>query len=427
MFLSPCSTNKETAHFLHSTSATSSHDGFLDRELSKIPAVKVDYSLDTDSSTSNSFILSAFDDAEAGAWVGDIEGSLWNRRGWTCQERKLSTRMLHFCKNKLYFECRACLRSEENEPLNDSRQFQLWPRNEDWMQKSTDSVSPDADSMLKGKMYKLWTKGVTEYTQRLLTKDSDKLPAIQSIAAEMSTTISDIYIPSAGMWEGNLQHDLLWQVIDGPTYTPIKYRAPTWSWASLDARILWKELHVHPKKSHSSLSRASFEVLEIADLDFEDTPRAFLKVKACLKPLAFMIECGYEDRWVFGSRGVFPYDIFISTSSPAQPDPPEFSTPPWPLSLTDRDTAIEQGQFTKFAEGHLDLDDKDGLTSSRRTLYYMHIDNACRPSGLILESVEDVDGMWKRVGVAAVFTEWSDLFLEPCFGENEGPVEFTII
>jgi hypothetical protein len=99
-----------------------------------ISALRVDYSLDADASISNYFILSAFDDAEGGTARGDIESSLWNRRGWTCQERKLSTRMLHFCKDKLYFECRTCLKSEENEPT-DSRPFHLWPRNEDWMQK----------------------------------------------------------------------------------------------------------------------------------------------------------------------------------------------------------------------------------------------------------------------------------------------------
>src|SRR5271156_6771907 len=164
MTLSSSNKNKQVTHILHSTSATSTHDGFLERDLSMIPAVKVDYSLDKEPSTSNSFILAAFDDAEPGTWSGDIEGCSWNRRGWTCQERKLSTRMLHFCKSKLYFECRTCLSSEENEPLTGSRPFQLWPRNEDWMQASIDPTSSDADSILKAKMYKLWTQNVTEYT-----------------------------------------------------------------------------------------------------------------------------------------------------------------------------------------------------------------------------------------------------------------------
>ncbi|KIN03019.1 hypothetical protein OIDMADRAFT_97469, partial [Oidiodendron maius Zn] len=38
---------------------------------------------------------------------GDVDRSRWNTRGWTMQERSLSTRSVHFCKNKIYFECRS--------------------------------------------------------------------------------------------------------------------------------------------------------------------------------------------------------------------------------------------------------------------------------------------------------------------------------
>jgi hypothetical protein len=165
-------------HMSYSTSATSAHDGFLDRDLSMIPAAKIEYHLDTEPSTSNSFILSTYDDAEAETWWGDVNSCPWNSRGWTHQERSLSTRMLHFCKNKLYFECRTCLRSEENEPLDSNRGFQLWPRYEDWMEPSSDLRSENAHSPLQAKMYDIWTSTVKEYTKRSLTKDLDKLPAI---------------------------------------------------------------------------------------------------------------------------------------------------------------------------------------------------------------------------------------------------------
>lgn len=390
-----------------------------------VPAVRVEYRLEIEPSTPGSFILSPLDEAGLGTWQGDVESSLWNRRGWTCQERKLSTRMLHFCKNKSYFECRACIKSEENEPLTSSRSFQLWPRNEDWMRTPTNATSENADSLLKAKMYQIWTKVVTEYTQRLLTTESDKLPAIQSIAAEMSTTINDIYIPSAGIWKGNLKHDLLWQVNDGLVSIPSKYRAPTWSWASLEARILWTDHRISTLLSHASLSKVSFEVLEIASLDFENTQRTCLKVEAYLKPIAFIVECGYDDRWVFGSRGVFPYDIFTHTSLSGHHDTSEI--PDLDRSLAKRELAIERGQVDVFAEGRLDLDDKDNLTNSRRALSYMHVDNTCRPSGLILESIEGTERVWKRVGVASIFTNQSDMLLGNCFSENDRPVLATII
>jgi hypothetical protein len=52
---------------------------------------------------------------DEGTWTGDVFSSTWNHRGWCLQENILSKRLLHFCKNKIYFECRTILTSEENE------------------------------------------------------------------------------------------------------------------------------------------------------------------------------------------------------------------------------------------------------------------------------------------------------------------------
>jgi hypothetical protein len=421
-FLCKCS---QLAHSSYSTSATSAHDGFLERDLSMIPAAKVEYQLDTNPSTSNSFILSTYDDAEAETWSGDVNNCPWNTRGWTLQERSLSTRMLHFCKNKIYFECRTCLRSEENEPLEIIRGFQLWPRYEEWMEPSSDSESESAHSSLKARMYDIWRSAVMEYTRRRLTKDSDKLPAIQSMAAEMTAAINDAYISFAGMWRGHINHDLLWQVSDGPRSIPATYRAPSWSWASLDAKISWADAPVQTKPSHSSVSPALFNVLDVIDFSAGIAYSYFLKLKARLKPLAFITECDNDERWVFGSRTTFPYDLFIPTAISAQPS--SLSRSESGLSLQERQKAIKQGCFAKFAEGSLDLDDKDGLTSSQRVFTYLHVNHASRPSGLILESVSNREDVWRRVGVATVFNVQSDLFREPAFTEVELPVEISII
>lgn len=421
-FLHTCS---QSAHLSYSTSATSAHDGFLERDLSMIPAAKVGYQLDTNPSTSNNFILSTYDDVEAETWWGDVDNCPWNSRGWTHQERSLSTRMLHFCKNKIYFECRTCLRSEENEPLEFIRGFQLWPRYEDWMELSSDSELESAHSSLKVRMYDIWRSTVTEYTKRCLTKDSDKLPAIQSIAAEMTAVINDAYINFAGMWRGHINHDLLWQVRDGPRSIPATYRAPSWSWASLDAKIGWTDGPVQTKPSHLSVSPASFDVLDIVDFRAGIAYSHFLKLKARLKPLAFITECDNDERWVYGSRATFPFDLFISTAISAQTGALKRSESG--LSLQERQKVIKQGYFTKFAEGSLDLDDKDGLTNSQRSFTYLHVNHTSRPSGLILESVSDREDVWRRVGVATVFNKQSDLFFELAFTEDDLPVEISLI
>lgn len=287
------------------------------------------------------------------------------------------------------------------------------------MQTLEGSESKTAAPSMQARMYQHWTKTIAEYSARRLTRDSDKLPAIQSIAAEMSATINDTYITTAGMWKANLKHDLLWQVVSGPATTPSKYRAPSWSWASLDARLQWWEGLVFPKASLPLKSQASFDVLDVIEFGPEDAQKSMLKVKAILKPLVTIRECTYEDRWVYGDRGSFPYDVYVSVSPPVQYDPP--ARPELQQQL------VEQGNVVLFAVGNLDLDGKDGLHVSGRTLAYLHVDNSYHPSGLILEWVDDTEGTWKRVGVASVFKDLIETYLTPCFAEDDRPVEVTII
>jgi hypothetical protein len=389
-----------------------------------VPATKIGYSLGNNPSTSNSFILTTYNDVEAEGMAGDINSCEWNKRGWTYQERGLSTRMLHFCKTKLYFECRTCLKSEENEPLQRIGGFQMWPRYEEWMESSQRSEQGDTNSRMKSSMYKIWKSTVMGYTIRRLTEGSDKLPAIQSIAAEMEAAINDSYINFAGMWRGHIKYDLLWHVKDGTRSKPAKYRAPSWSWASIDAGIAWNDGPVEPKLSHSSLTSTPFEVLEISDAISGVSQSHFIKVRACLKHLAFITECDNDERWVYGSRGTFPYDIYIATMNSTQP--PALKRSSSVLPLKERQGAIERGLFAKFAEGNLDFDDSDGLTGSQRVFAYLHISHTSRPSGLILESSTDREDVWTRVGVATVFSMQSDLFCEPAFTKDEIPVEISI-
>jgi hypothetical protein len=385
-----------------STSAASTHDGFLERDVSMTPAVKLSYCLEGILEPSY-MILAPQDDVESGTWHGDIESSLWNTRGWTMQERCLSSRMLHFCKNKIYFECRTCRSSEENEPMPEYRRFDLWPRTDTWLK------APDRDAAKK-RMYRIWIKTVQEYSARRLTKDFDKLTAIYSVAYAMATGVEglgDSYTDYAGMWKEYLQHGLLWQVRDGTVSKPKTYRAPTWSWASLDGRLGWNEFPNDAKPGHF---QNMFEVLEIGS--GEDVENNFLKVKATVMPIAILIECDNDERWLFGSRGTFPHDIFIK--SPSLQLEAELKAATITSShgtLKDRYDAINAGHYTKIAEGRLDFDDKDNLTWSDRQLYYVHVDNLCRPSGLILESAsKDGELSWTRVGVATIFQKNSELF-----------------
>lgn len=141
------------------------------------------------------------------------------------QERSLSTRSIHFCKNKLFYECRQGAKSEEGEPIPDYQpEFYMWPRNEEWMKPKN---SLEETAALKERFYQQWRTMIHHYTLRNLTQGSDKLPAIRSTAEQMKDNLDDEYIDYAGMWLGNLESDLLWKVDDGPSSKPSEWRAPT--------------------------------------------------------------------------------------------------------------------------------------------------------------------------------------------------------
>lgn len=75
---------------------------------------------------------------------------------------------------------------------------------------------------------------ICKYTSLELTVSSDKLPAISGVAQEYQKITKSRYV--AGMWEDTLLSQLLWRAIDF-VKRPDEYRAPTWSWASVDGEV----------------------------------------------------------------------------------------------------------------------------------------------------------------------------------------------
>lgn len=87
-----------------------------------------------------------------------------------------------------------------------------------------------------------WTKLVGTYTSMSLTCPGEKLVALSGIAKQYAAGYHDTYI--AGMWQSALLYQLLWCVSWGVRLPnaglkprPSVYRAPSWSWASIDGHI----------------------------------------------------------------------------------------------------------------------------------------------------------------------------------------------
>ncbi|KAI0164353.1 HET-domain-containing protein [Hypoxylon sp. FL1284] len=171
-----------------------------------------------------------------------------NRRAWALQESLLSPRVLFFGSRTIWF-CRHMTHSdggiedwsfEENELERTRREFQIELSKLD-KSGSDDQLSTTTESGADGSrgMYNMWHRIVGTYSQRSMSRPEDKLPAISAVAAEFARLSKDEYL--AGLWRSNLARDLLWTTPDPATHRPETWRAPTWSWASIDDPILYEK------------------------------------------------------------------------------------------------------------------------------------------------------------------------------------------
>lgn len=155
----------------------------------------------------------------------NFESEPLQQRGWALQERILSPRVLHCTKDQLFWECNEEFRCQTYpRDLRADGDFRKVPR-------------MMAQELWYGDPHLQWNRIVQDYCKRSLTKEEDKLIAISGIAKVFqSRMLNDTYV--AGLWYNSFPLGLLWKVIDPDSITrPDSYRAPSWSWASIDGGI----------------------------------------------------------------------------------------------------------------------------------------------------------------------------------------------
>lgn len=166
-------------------------------------------------------------------WAIEVDASPLSRRAWTLQARLLSTRVLHFTQSQLFWECES------------SKACETWPQPELKRTSQTGFAAeisyrkPKAKRPLDGvtltPLDKHWEEIVELYTDANLTREEDKLVAISSLAKEIQQKTKDQYY--AGLWRDTFFKDLLFRVELPQKPTKIKYRAPSWSWASINGKV----------------------------------------------------------------------------------------------------------------------------------------------------------------------------------------------
>ncbi|KAL8334363.1 hypothetical protein RB598_008897 [Gaeumannomyces tritici] len=167
-------------------------------------------------------------------WNEEVLKAKLNTRGWVFQERLLSPRIIHFGRSQVYWECRRLEASEE------------WP--EGFPEKPwRDSASCYQRDLYSDRHYTSagWKRIIEVYSACDLSFPNDRLVAISAVARRAATAFQDTYV--AGLWRSALEDLLAWQVYPArstaTTWPAEVYRAPSWSWASIDARVRFGERH----------------------------------------------------------------------------------------------------------------------------------------------------------------------------------------
>lgn len=146
-------------------------------------------------------------------------------RAWALQERILPPRTIHFGDRGAFWECRTTFASED---LPDGLPRQL--------------VAPLVSQ--RGDFQDLWHEIVRHYSGANLTFAKDKLPALSGVARLGYNETGDLYL--AGLWRDKLDEQLCWfrSVCQPSSIRPRPaWRAPTWSWASIEGQVCWHPLH----------------------------------------------------------------------------------------------------------------------------------------------------------------------------------------
>jgi hypothetical protein len=182
----------------------------------------------------------------------DIVNGILSSRAWCLQERMFSRRILHFGEDQLHWECLDTTWDEqdatiEGDPTDDTVGALRVELFSSQLLQAPQAGIAELSDQSKASAYSLWYNIVEHYTRRKLTVSSDKLPAISGVARAFSTYVKDEY--AAGIWRGDMLRGLLWASTDfegdfrpsdpyeGPLTTSTTYRAPSWSWASVDGVI----------------------------------------------------------------------------------------------------------------------------------------------------------------------------------------------
>lgn len=207
-----------------------------------------------------------------------VEMSVWNTRGWTFQERVLSTRRLYITEHQVLFECplgyesevdsafsprlRADFdlsASEERDAEDQLGELGKWSENHNNINYHITSDASARD----------YLQLVTNYTSRRLSVDSDILNAFAGISGIFGQMIGCDFI--FGLPEKFLLQGLMWRASDAIGLRHTAPEVPSWSWASCPSKVDYEWMRIN--------ERRYFGAVELSYFHFHDPEEGLRRVK----------------------------------------------------------------------------------------------------------------------------------------------------
>ena len=382
------------------------------------------------------------------SYKDDVDFAHLNTRAWVLQERLLSPKTIHFCKDHIYLETEDDLQGEDGQRQNDS-----W---RSCIIKSGTATSRLMQRSLRGN-YSLendtsdsWLRIAERYSKCRLTYPTDKLVAIAALVQERQERGKFPYFQSKhylGMWENTLHEDLLWRAGDPDGYmdNKMKYIAdlnlPSWAWAAYEGSIAFL------KDRRSLRDNSTMQTSPIKEFELIKLTGPYQTVQLpSHEPISMVVRLRCARIPKVGSIKPLRYDKALQTS-PFRYDPTLHNRPVLLSSLADY---IELLDDDTDIVGHLNLDiandlppteelwcahiatlhneTYDGPDPLNRLSYALNVDEVSitifpqnRASEdtentpilaycLILKSMGTQEGTYRRVGIAEMRYEWMAQF-----------------
>lgn len=314
------------------------------------------------------------------------------KRAWVVQELLLAPRILHLGGTQLFWECyelKACETYPEGLPpilQHTSISRAAIGGLLDNAGCRSGGIESGSKTGPQDDLWKLW-KGIVElYTTKRLTYTSDKLVALAGIAKLMEQALDDQYC--AGLWRKRLVTQLFWSCEEEELRPrPKPYRAPSWSWASLDGRI---------------------ELSMCSETDSEVT--TLINITDC------KVENTTDDTTSSVTGGILRLSGWLESITLG----PE-SRDPWPVFFN--------GRWWNEDDVYVSYDCKLPSRQSQPDFHCLPLFIRARSvSCLLLRPIGDVKGQFERVGVAEFFPgtfemrDWTEFreVRNECWLEYEG-------